>query len=480
MSEELGLSFKKSKDFGKWYLEVIKKAQMADQSPVEGCMIFTPISYAIWENIQKYMDKRIKETGHSNVYFPLFIPEAFLKKEAEHFSGFIPEVAWVTEGGNSKLNEKLALRPTSETIMYYTFSKWIRSHRDLPLLINQWCNIVRWETKAAKPFLRTKEFLWQEGHTAHATEKEAKEEVLKMLNVYKEVMETQLAIPVIAGTKTESEKFKGAVYTTTIEAMMPDGKALQMGTSHNLGQNFSKPFKISFLDKDKKNKYVWQTSWGVSTRTIGALVMVHGDDKGLIMPPKVAPYQAVIIPIYKTEVEKKYVCEVCKKIEKKLLNEGVRVLFDKRDQYTPGFKFNEWELKGVPLRIEIGPNDVKKNQLVLVRRDGKEKITIKEKEIKKVKKVLENIQENLFNKAKKFFDEHIFIAKDFNEFKKIMKEKKGFIKTCWCGSQECEEKIKEKTTATIRCIQFEKEKVFSNCVYCGKKAREVVYFAKSY
>ena len=474
----MGLSVKKDEDFSKWYIEVIKKAQMADQSPIEGCMIFTPNSYAVWENIQKYMDKRIKETGHSNVYFPLFIPETFLKKEAEHFSGFVPEVAWVTGGGNSKLNERLAIRPTSETIMYYTFSKWIRSYRDLPLLLNQWCNIVRWETKSAKPFLRTKEFLWQEGHTAHETEKEAEEEVLKILNLYKEVMESQLAIPVITGTKTESEKFKGAVYTTTVEAMMPDGKALQMGTSHNLGQNFSKPFKISFLDKEKNKKYVWQTSWGVSTRTIGALVMVHGDDKGLIMPPRVAPYQAVIIPIYKTGFERKQVLETCKKVEKELLKEGVRVLLDKRDQYTPGFKFNEWELKGVPLRIEIGPMDVKKNQLTLVRRDEKGKTTIKE--VKKINNILEEIQESLFKKAKKFFDEHIFVAKNFDDFKKIIKGKKGFIKACWCGSQNCEDNIKEKTGATIRCIPFEKEKVFSNCVYCSKKAKEVVYFSKSY
>jgi len=478
MSKELGLSVKKS-DFNEWYLEVIKKAELADQSPIEGCIIFTPYSYAIWENIQSYLDKRIKETGHLNVYFPLFIPESFLKKEAEHFSGFVPECAWVTEGGSSKLSEKLAIRPTSETIMYYTFSKWIRSHRDLPLLINQWCNIVRWETKAAKPFLRTREFLWQEGHTAHSTKEEADEEVMKMLNIYKELVETQLAIPVILGIKTESEKFKGALYTTTLEAMMPDGKALQMGTSHNLGQNFSKPFNITFLDKDKKKKHVWQTSWGVSTRMIGALVMIHGDDKGLILPPKIAPYQVVIIPIYK-ENTKQMVFEKCEKIKKEVEKEKISVLLDKRDQYTPGFKFNEWELKGVPIRIEIGPIDIEKKQITIVRRDKREKIIIKETEIEKIKNVLEEMQKDLFNKAKKFFDEHTFIAKNFKEFKDIMKNKKGFIKACWCGSEKCEEMIKKETTTTIICVPFEKENVFSNCVYCGEKAKEVVFFAKTY
>ena len=478
MSEQEGMSVKKSENFSKWYIEVIKKAGMAEQSPIEGCMIFTPNSYAIWENIQAYMNKGIKETGHSNAYFPLFIPESFLKKEAEHFSGFTPEVAWVTEGGSSKLNEKLAIRPTSETIMYHTFAKWIRSHRDLPLLINQWCNIVRWETKAAKPFLRNKEFLWQEGHTAHATEKEAEEEVLKMLNFYKDVMETQLAVPVLSGVKTDSEKFKGAEYTTTIEAMMPDGKALQMGTSHNLGQNFSKPFNISFLDNDKKKKYVWQTSWGVSTRTIGALIMVHGDDKGLVLPPRIAPYQAVIIPIYKNDDEKKEVYKACERVKNNLAK--IRVIFDNREQYTPGFKFNEWELKGAPLRIEIGPMDVKKKQITLVRRDKKGKIFLNEKDLGKIKGMLEEIQNDLFKNAKKFFDEHMFIAKNFDDFKKIMKDKKGFIKACWCGSEECEASIKEKTTATIRCIPFEKEKVFSDCVYCGKEAKFVVFFAKSY
>jgi len=479
MSEELGITVKKSEDFGKWYIEVIKKAQLAEQSPIEGCMIFTPYSYAIWENIQRYLDKKIKDTGHSNVYFPLFIPESFLKKEAEHFAGFTPEVAWVTEGGSTKLNEKLALRPTSETIMYHTFSKWIRSHRDLPLLVNQWCNIIRWETKAAKPFLRTREFLWQEGHTAHATKEEADEEVIKMLNIYKETVETQLAIPILAGVKTESEKFKGADYTDTIEAMMPDGKALQMGTSHGLGQNFSKPFKISFLDKDKKKKYVWQTSWGLSTRTIGALVMVHGDDKGLVMPPKIAPKQVVIVPIYNDE-SKKLVFEKCESIKGILEKENVRVLFDGRDQYTPGFKFNEWELKGVPIRIEIGPIDIKNKQITFVRRDEKEKIVIKENEILKIKDMLEDIQRNLFEKAKKFFNDHVFIAKDFKEFKRIAENEKGFIKACWCGSDECEKKIKEETTDTIRCVPFEKEKIFSKCVFCGKEAKEVVYFSKSY
>jgi prolyl-tRNA synthetase len=479
MSEEMGLSVKKSEDFSKWYLEVIKKAQMAEQSLVEGCIIFMPYSYAIWEGIQGYMDRKIKETGHSNVYFPLFVPESLLKKEAEHFEGFTPECAWVTEGGGTKLNERLAIRPTSETIMYHTFSKWIRSHRDLPLKINQWCNIVRWETKGAKPFLRTKEFLWQEGHTAHETEKEAEDEVMKMLNIYKEMVETQLAFPVIAGKKTESEKFKGAVFTTTIEAMMPDGKALQSGTSHNLGQNFSKPFEINFLDKNKEKKYVWQTSWGVSTRLIGGLIMVHGDDKGLVLPPNIAPTQVVIVPIYRDE-SKKIVLENCENVKKDIEKNGIRVMIDDRDQYTPGFKFNEWELKGIPVRIEIGPKDIEKKQLTLVRRDKKEKIIIKENEVKEIKKILDAMQNDMFDRAKTFMEEHIFTAKDYKEFKKIMGEKKGFIKACWCGSEDCEAKIKEETTATIRCVPFEKEKIFSGCVYCGKDAKEVVYFAKSY
>ncbi len=479
MSKELGLTVKKDENFGKWYLEVIKKAKLAEQSPVEGCIVFTPYSYSIWENIKNYLDKKIKETGHSNVYFPLFIPESLLEKEAEHFSGFKPECAWVTIGGNSELGERLAIRPTSETIMYYTFSKWIRSYRDLPLLVNQWCNIVRWETKAAKPFLRTKEFLWQEGHTAHATKEEADEEVMKMLNIYKELIEEQLAIPVIIGKKSEREKFKGALYTTTLEAMMPDGKAIQMGTSHCLGQNFSKPFEITFLDKDEKKKYVWQTSWGVSTRLIGALIMVHGDNKGLIIPPKIAPYQVVIIPIYKSDTKEK-VLEKCREIKKKIEEKGIRVFLDEREQYTPGFKFNEWELKGVPLRVEIGPIDIEKNSITIFRRDTGERKVIKESEIEKIEDSLEEIQKDLFKRAKKFFEEHVYIAKNFEEFKEIMKNKRGFIKACWCGSEECEVKIKEETGATIRCIPFEKEKIFSNCVFCGKKAKEVVYFARAY
>ncbi|MEM5882878.1 MAG: proline--tRNA ligase [Candidatus Aenigmatarchaeota archaeon] len=481
MAEQEGITVKKSENFSEWYTQVVLKSKLADYGPVQGTIVFREYSYEIWEKIQSIFDKMIKKAGHKNAYFPLLIPETFLKKEAEHFEGFVPEVFWVTHAGNDKLGERLAIRPTSETIIYYFFSKWIRSWRDLPILLNQWCNVLRAEIKSTKPFIRTSEFLWQEGHTAHATKEEADKEVMFILNLYKDLIENYLAISVLVGKKSEKEKFAGALYTTTLEAIMPDGKALQMGTSHNLGQNFSKPFKIKFTDKDKKEKYVWTTSWGITTRLIGAIVMVHGDDKGLIIPPRVAPYKVVIIPIYYKEKEKERIMKKCSEIQEILNKNNVETIFDKREEYTPGWKFNEWELKGIPLRIEIGPKDVDKKQVILVRRDTNEKIEVKESEVvEKTFYFLEEIQKNLFNKARNFLEEHITTVKDYKEFKEELEKKGGFIRACWCGREECEMKIKEETGATIRIIPFEKEKIFSNCVYCGKKAKEVVYFAKSY
>lgn len=478
---DTGITVKKSEDFSEWYTQVVQKSELADYAPIKGCMIFRENSYAIWEKIQEIFNQKIKSTGHKNVYFPLFIPESLLKREAEHFQGFTPEVAWVTAGGDSPLEERLAIRPTSETIMYATYSKWIRSWRDLPLKLNQWCNVVRWETKATKLFLRTREFLWQEGHTVHATKEEADQEVMEILNAYKDVVETYLAIPVLVGVKTEMEKFAGALYTTALEAMMPDGKALQMGTSHQLGQNFSKVFDIKFLDKAEKEQYAWQTSWGFSTRMIGALVMVHGDDKGLVLPPRIAPTQVVIVPIPYKGTDADLITAKTKEIQEKLQKSGISTVLDDRMEYTPGWKFNEWELKGVPIRIEIGPRDIKQKQVMLVRRDNREKTAIKEEEtVTTVLKTLEEIQNNLFNKAKKLLEENITTVKTYDEFKNVLQDKGGFLRASWCGNSKCEEKIKDETGATIRVVPFEKERPFSKCVHCGEEAKEVVYFARSY
>jgi prolyl-tRNA synthetase len=478
---EMGITVKKSENFSEWYTQTVLKSGLADYAPIKGCMIFREHSYAIWEKIQEIFNKRIKEKGHKNVYFPMFIPESFLKKEAEHFEGFVPEVAWITVGGNSKLEERLAVRPTSETIMYATYAKWIRSWRDLPLKLNQWCNIVRWETRATKLFLRTREFLWQEGHTAHATKEEADTEVMEILNIYKDLVENYLAIPVLVGKKTENEKFAGALYTTAVEALMPDGKVLQMGTSHNLGQSFAKVFNVKFIGEDEKEHYVWQTSWGITTRLIGALVMVHGDDKGLVLPPKITPVQTVIIPIPYKNVDKELILEKAKENLNKLVENGIAAVLDDRAEYRPGWKFNEWELKGVPIRIEIGPRDVKQKQLTLARRDTSERLVVKEEEIVDVvNKLLEEIQSNLFNRAKKFLENNITTVKTYDEFKEALKKKGGFIRACWCSSPTCEEKIKEETGATIRTVPFEKEKPFSNCIYCGKEAKDVVYFGRAY
>jgi len=478
---EMGITVKKSENFSEWYTQVILKSAMADYAPIKGCMVFREHSYAIWEKIQEIFNKKIKEKGHKNVYFPMFIPESFLKKEAEHFEGFVPEVAWITVGGNSKLEERLAVRPTSETIMYAMYAKWIRSWRDLPIKLNQWCNIVRWETKATKLFLRTREFLWQEGHTAHTTKEEANKEVMEILDIYKDLVENYLAIPVLVGKKTENEKFAGALYTTALEALMPDGKVLQMGTSHNLGQNFSKVFDIKFIGEDEKEHYVWQTSWGVTTRMIGAVVMVHGDDRGLVLPPKIAPVQAVIIPIPYKNVDRESILRKAREIFEKLQKNRVLVVLDERPEYTPGWKFNEWELKGVPIRIEIGPKDIKQKQVTLARRDTFERLAVKEDEIVDITtKLLGEIQSNLFHRAKKFLEDHITTVKTYDEFKENLRKKGGFIRACWCSSPTCEEKIKEETGATIRLIPLEKEEPFSNCVHCGGEGKTIVYFGRAY
>jgi prolyl-tRNA synthetase len=478
---DTGVTVKKNEDFSEWYVQVVQKAELADYAPVKGCMIIRPDAYAIWEKIQEILNKKIKATGHRNVYFPMFIPEGFLKKEAEHFAGFTPEVAWITQGGDTPLEEKLAVRPTSETIMYDTFNKWVRSWRDLPIKINQWCNIVRWETKATKLFLRTREFLWQEGHTAHATREEAEAEVMYALGEYKEIIENYLAIPVLVGTKSESEKFAGALYTTALESMMPDGKALQMGTSHNLGQHFAKVFDIKYIGEDKTDHYVWQTSWGITTRLIGAMVMVHGDDKGLVIPPKVAPTQVVIVPILFKAAEAVAIVAKAREIAETLKAEGFTVILDDRQEYTPGWKFNQWELKGVPVRIEIGPRDLKQGQVVMVRRDNGQKNPVKEADIPTAtEKLMQEIQENLFAKAKETMQKQTSTVQSYEEFRKVLCDKGGFLRAAWCGSAECEAKIKEETGATIRVLPFEKEELKGDCICCGKKAMDMVYFARSY
>ena len=478
---DTGVTVKKNEDFSEWYTEVVLKSGMAEYAPIKGCMILREHSYAIWEKIQEVFNKKIKETGHNNVYFPMLIPESLLKKESEHFAGFIPEVAWVTEGGSTPLEEKLAIRPTSETIMYATFAKWIRSWRDLPLKINQWCNIVRWETKATKPFLRTREFLWQEGHTVHATAEEAEKEVFYALGEYKDLVETYLAIPVLVGKKTDSEKFAGALYTTTMEAMMPDGKALQMGTSHNLGQNFAKVFDITFIGEDEQKHDVWQTSWGITTRLIGAVIMVHGDDKGLVLPPKVAPVQVVIVPIPYKGAEPAAIAAKAKELHAMLKEKGILVVLDDREEYTPGWKFNQWELKGVPIRIEIGPRDLKQQQVMMARRDTGQKMAVKEQDMfTTVDSLLTEIQHNLYAKARVDLENKITTVQTYEEFKDTLKAKGGFIKAAWCGKATCEAKVKDETGATIRLQPFEREKPKTGCIICGENAEEIVCFGRSY
>jgi len=471
---------KQSEDFGRWYIDVVRRAELADYSPVKGCMVIRPYGYAIWELMQQALDRRFKATGHVNAYFPLFIPESLLMKEREHVEGFAPQVAWVTQGGNEPLEERLVVRPTSETIIGTMYAKWVQSWRDLPILINQWANVVRWE-KVTRLFLRTTEFLWQEGHTAHETPEEAQEETLKMLGVYKDFAETELAMPVIDGQKTDSEKFAGADRTYSIEALMRDGRALQAGTSHNLGQNFAKVFDIKFQARDKSVQYVYGTSWGVSTRMIGAVIMTHGDDGGLILPPRVAPYQVVIIPIPRGNW-RETVLPRAQAIRDELVGRGVRVMLDDRDTQTPGWKYNEWELRGVPLRLEIGPKDIEKSQVMLARRDTREKSPAAMDGLAShVVGMLDSIQEALFARAVAFREEHTTHTDSYDEFKQILEGRPGFVVSPWCGSAICEAQIKAETQATIRNIPFTGTTAAGKkCLKCDADATAHAWFAKSY
>jgi prolyl-tRNA synthetase len=462
-------------DFTQWYTDVIKKADMVDYSSVRGCMIIRPYGYAIWENIQKELDTRFKETGHENVYMPMFIPESLLLKEKEHVEGFAPEVAWVTHGGDEKLAERLCVRPTSETLFCDHYANIIQSYRDLPKLYNQWCSVVRWE-KTTRPFLRTLEFLWQEGHTAHATAEEAQEETIRMLNVYAEVCEKVLAIPVVKGRKTDKEKFAGAKATYTIESLMHDGKALQSGTSHNFGDGSARAFEIQYTDSGNQLQYVHQTSWGVTTRLIGAIIMVHGDDSGLVLPPAVAPTQLMIIPV---SMHKEGVLEKARELKQRL-SKVARVGIDESDK-MPGWKFSEYEMKGVPVRLEIGPKDQEKNQVVLVRRDTREKLFVSMDELEtRLPELLAEIQTALLEKARDMRDSKTYVAKTMEEFEKTINETPGFIKAMWCGDRSCEDLIKEKTGATARCMPFEQEQLSDSCLCCGKSAKQMVYWGKAY
>lgn len=468
-----------SEDFSRWYTDVIRRAELADYSPVKGSMVIRPYGYAIWELMQSGLDRRFKETGHVNAYFPLFIPESLLRKEAAHVEGFAPEVAWVTRGGDETLEEPLVVRPTSEAIIGTMYSKWVQSWRDLPILINQWANVVRWE-KVTRLFLRTTEFLWQEGHTAHETEAEAEEEARRMLGVYKEFLETELAIPVLDGRKTESEKFAGAAHTYSVEALMGDGRALQAGTSHHLGQNFAKVFDITFQARDKSVQHVWQTSWGMTTRLIGGVIMVHGDDSGLILPPRIAPYQVVIVPIPRGDW-RATVLPRAQDIEAALKRAGVRVMLDDREEYKPGWKFSEWEMRGVPLRLEIGPRDIEQQQVLVARRDSREKITVPMKGLEeRVTGILDSIQVALFERALAFRDSHTVRTASTDEFRRAFEGRPGFVIAPWCGSADCEAQIKTDTQATIRNLAFDLPPATGACVSCGQPGLTDAYFAKSY
>ncbi len=468
----------KSVEFSAWYLDVVRKAELADYSPMKGMMVIRPYGFEIWELIRDHLDKMLKASGHRNAYFPLFIPESFLKKEAEHVEGFAPEVAWVTQGGQEELDERWAVRPTSESIICAMYGKWIKSWRDLPLLINQWANVVRWE-KVTRPFLRTTEFLWQEGHTVHASYEEAEEETLKILNIYQNLCRNYLAIPVVAGKKSDREKFAGALCTYSIEALMPDGKALQAGTSHNLGQNFSRAFQIRFESKEQKLEYAWQTSWGVSTRLIGAVIMTHGDDNGLILPPEVAPLQVVIVPITKSN-NRTTVIEKAAEIKGLLEKNAIRVYLDDRDSYTPGYKFNDWEMRGVPLRIELGPRDIEKRGAVVVERINREKeFVAQEQLVSFIQHKLQENQEKLYQRALKFQQENTRTADNYQQLKEIIENQRGFVKTGWCGSGDCEARIKADCAATIRII-LEESCTSQSCAVCGRNASSQVLFARSY
>lgn len=461
-------------DFAQWYTDVVKKAELCGYTSVKGCMAIKPAGYAIWENIQHELDRRFKETGVENVYLPMFIPESLLQKEKDHVEGFAPEVAWVTHGGLEPLQERMCVRPTSETLFCDFYQKDIESYRDLPKVYNQWCSVVRWE-KTTRPFLRSREFLWQEGHTAHATAEEAEERTIQMLNLYADFCEEVLAIPVIRGRKTDKEKFAGAEATYTIESLMHDGKALQSGTSHNFGDGFAKAFGIQFTDKDNQLKYVHQTSWGMTTRMIGAIIMVHGDNSGLVLPPRIAPTQVMLIPI---QQKKEGVLD--KVYELKNMLSGFRVKVDDTDK-SPGWKFSEQEMRGIPLRIEVGPKDIESNQAVIVRRDTREKIVVPIPELAaKVGEVLETMQKEMLERARAHRDAHTYTAKTMDEFKQIANEKPGFIKAMWCGCQECEDALKEEAGVTSRCIPFQQEEITGTCIHCGKPAKHMVYWGKAY
>ncbi len=463
-------------DFAKWYTDIVKKADLIDYSSVKGCMIIRPYGYAIWENIQKILDARFKETGVENVYMPLFIPESLLTKEKDHVEGFAPEVAWITYGGSEKLAERLCVRPTSETLFCEHYANIIKSYRDLPKVYNQWCSVVRWE-KTTRPFLRSREFLWQEGHTMHRTAKEAEERTVQMLNLYADFFEKDLAIPVVKGQKTDKEKFAGAKATYTVEALMHDGKALQGGTSHNFGDGFAKAFGIQFLDSDNTLKTPHQTSWGVSTRIIGGIIMTHGDDSGLVLPPAVAPIQVIVIPV---QQHKAGVIEAATAIVDTLKENGIRVKMDDSEQ-SPGWKFSEYEMKGVPLRIEIGPRDIAENKCVIVRRDNREKSFVSVVElVPAVKDGLEKLTAALYEKALKNREQRTYEAEDMEQMKEISQTKSGYIKAMWCGSLECEMKLKEECDVTSRCIPFGVKPTGNRCVCCGREAKKLVYWGKAY
>lgn len=466
-------------DYSRWYNDIVLQAKLADYSPVKGAMVIRPNGYAIWENIQQNLDRMFKESGHVNAYFPLLIPESFMQKEAEHVEGFSPECAVVTIGGGQVLEERLYIRPTSETIIWSMYKKWIMSYRDLPILINQWANVLRWEMRT-RLFLRTSEFLWQEGHTAHATYEDAEQETRKILDIYQRFAEDYLAIPVVPGKKSEAEKFAGALHTYSIEAMMQDKKALQAGTSHNLGQNFAKAFDVQFQDKDGQLTYVWATSWGVSTRLIGALIMAHSDDRGLVLPPRMAQQPVVIVPIWKGEDEKRAVIQSSDSVFREL-KEKYRVIFDDREQYKPGYKFSDWELQGIPLRLEIGPKDVQKNQLVLVRRDTMEKQFVERQGIlQRVEAELAQMQRDMLEKARTFRDANTREVDDYETFKQIIENEAGFLMCHWCGDPACEARIKDDTRATIRCIPFDRKEETGQCLICGRESQGRVLMAKAY
>jgi len=480
MGKEAGITIKKNDDFSEWYTQVVIKAELADYAPVKGLIVLRPDGYSIWESLKSSLDSKLTATGHRNGFLPVLIPESLLGKEKDHFTGFNPEVFWVTHSGDGEIGDKLALRPTSETLAYTMYAKWIRSWRDLPLKINFWNSALRAEIKGTKPFLRTSEFLWQEGHTVHATKDEAEKEVADILELYKKTIEEELAVPVITGKKSEKDKFVGAVYTDTLESLMPDGKALQMGTSHFLGENFSKPFDVKYLDENNTETFAWQTSWGVSWRLIGGMIMTHGDDKGLVLPPKIAPIQVVIIPIYYSDDEKGNVIQKANQIKDSLSKINLRVHLDDREQLTPGFKFNDWEMKGIPIRIEIGPKDIAKNQVVLVRRHNQAKTSIDmDSSSEKIASELKNIQKEMFDAAKKILDERVVRVSEYQQFKEELENGK-MIDCSWCGNQTCEDKIKEETSADLRVIPFGNTEKSETCIYCKNSGTTNVLFAKGY